>query len=320
MLSILSTLVPVFGIILFGILVDRMGFLPQETPACLNQFVYWIGLPLLLFQQLSRMQPGQVSGALVWGLLLGFAATYLLACLFFSGGFRKKPEESAVLALLSSFPNAAFMGLPIVVLLLPGNAEAAIVASLGAVLPSATMLFTDSKLECGRHSGENRRQALLSAFRSLYRNPLLIYSALGAAVSLFQLPVPRAILSITGMLGSTSAPCALFCMGMILSRQMTSSRGFTRGWLRRQLPMHLFKLAIQPLIMFGVLSLFGIRGIAVGVATIMAAMPTAIAAYIIAEKYQIATEDSSLGIVVDTAASAVTIPAIIILLQWQGLL
>lgn len=320
MLSILSTLVPVFGIILFGILVDRMGFLPQETPACLNQFVYWIGLPLLLFQQLSRMQPGQVSGALVWGLLLGFFATYFLAYLYFSGGFRKKQDEGAVLSLLSSFPNAAFMGLPIVVLLLPGNSEAAIVASLGAVLPSATMLFTDSKLECGRHTGESRRQALRSVFRSLYRNPLLIYSSLGAAVSLFQLPVPRAILSMTGMLGSTSAPCALFCMGMILSRQMTSSRGFTKGWLSRQLPMHLFKLAVQPLIMFGVLHLFGIRGVAVGVATIMAAMPTAIAAYIIAEKYQIATEDSSLGIVVDTAASAVTIPAIIILLQWQGLL
>lgn len=33
MLSILSTLVPVFGIILFGIVVERMGFLPIETSA-----------------------------------------------------------------------------------------------------------------------------------------------------------------------------------------------------------------------------------------------------------------------------------------------
>jgi len=34
MLSILSTLVPVFGIILFGIVVERMGFLPIETSGC----------------------------------------------------------------------------------------------------------------------------------------------------------------------------------------------------------------------------------------------------------------------------------------------
>ena len=37
MLSILSTLVPVFGIILFGIVVERMGFLPVETSVCLIQ-------------------------------------------------------------------------------------------------------------------------------------------------------------------------------------------------------------------------------------------------------------------------------------------
>ena len=63
MLSILSTLVPVFGIILFGIVVERMGFLPIETSGCLNQFVYWIGLPMMLFNQLARMEAGQMSGA-----------------------------------------------------------------------------------------------------------------------------------------------------------------------------------------------------------------------------------------------------------------
>ncbi len=320
MLSILSTLVPVFGIILFGIIIERMDFLPLETPACLNQFVYWIGLPMMLFQQLSRMEAGQVSSALVWGMLLSFAVTYLIADLLFTGGFRKRSQEGAVLALLSSFPNSAFMGLPIIVLLLPGDTDAAVVASLGAVLTSANMIFTDSKLEFARHTGEKRGKAFRSLFRSLYHNPMLVYSALGALVSLFQIPVPRAILAMTGMLGSTAAPCALFCMGMILSRQMTSSRGFVKGWVRRQFPLHLLKLAAEPLIMFGILYLLGIRGTALGVATVVSAMPTAVAAYIIAEKYQVATEDSSLGIVVDTALSALTIPVLIVLLQYQGLL
>ena len=212
------------------------------------------------------------------------------------------------------------MGLPIVVLLLPGNAEAAIVASLGAVLTSANMLFADGKLELGRHKGEGRKQAVLSLFRALYRNPLLIYSALGATVSLFHIPVPKSILSMTGMLGSTSAPCALFCMGMILSRQMTSSRGFVKGWARNQFPLHLIKLFVEPAFTYGLLYLLGVRGISLAVATIVAAMPTAVAAYIIAEKYQVAADDSSLGIVVDTALSAVTIPVLIVLFQSYGLL
>ena len=77
MLSILSTLVPVFGIILFGIVVERMGFLPIETSGCLNQFVYWIGLPMMLFNQLARMEAGQMSGAMVGGILLGYGITYI---------------------------------------------------------------------------------------------------------------------------------------------------------------------------------------------------------------------------------------------------
>ncbi len=111
MLSILSTLVPVFGIILFGIVVERMGFLPIETSGCLNQFVYWIGLPMMLFNQLARMEAGQMSGAMVGGILLGYGITYLFAYVVFSSLLRRRWEESSVFALLSSFPNAAFMGL-----------------------------------------------------------------------------------------------------------------------------------------------------------------------------------------------------------------
>lgn len=223
-------------------------------------------------------------------------------------------------ALLSSFPNAAFMGLPIVVLLLPDSSEAAIVASLCAVMTSANLLFTDGRLEAGKHKGEGRKQVFLSLLRSLFHNPLLIYSALGAAVSLLHIAVPKPILSMSAMLGSTSAPCALFCMGMILSKQMTSSQGFVKGWARRQFPLHVLKLVVEPLFIFGVLYLLGVRGIALASATIVAAMPTAVAAYIIAEKYQVATEDSSLGIVVDTALSAVSIPLLIVAFQYYGLL
>ena len=312
MLSLLSTLVPVFGIILFGIVVERMGFLPIETSGCLNQFVYWIGLPMMLFNQLARMEAGQMSGAMVGGILLGYGITYLFAYVVFSSLLRRRWEESSVFALLSSFPNAAFMGLPIVVLLLPD------VASLCAVMTSANLLFTDGRLEAGKHKGEGRKQVFLSLLRSLFHNPLLIYSALGAAVSLLHIAVPKPILSMSAMLGSTSAPCALFCMGMILSKQMTSSQGFVKGWARRQFPLHV--LVVEPLFIFGVLYLLGVRGIALASATIVAAMPTAVAAYIIAEKYQVATEDSSLGIVVDTALSAVSIPLLIVAFQYYGLL
>ena len=108
MLSILSTLVPVFGIILFGIVVERMGFLPIETSGCLNQFVYWIGLPMMLFNQLARMEAGQMSGAMVGGILLGYGITYLFAYVVFSSLLRRRWEESSVFV---EFPERGVHGL-----------------------------------------------------------------------------------------------------------------------------------------------------------------------------------------------------------------
>ena len=321
MLTILATLIPVFGIIFLGFLVQRLGFLPAGTAVCMNQFVYWIGLPALLFNQLARMEAGQVSSWLVGGILLSMAISHLLAYIFYSGGFRKSRKETAIMAMLSSFPNCAFMGLPIVILLLPDNHAAALTASLCAVLTFVVVLFTDCKLEItsGREN-RNGGKMLLYVLRSLFHNPLLIASALGACISLFQMKLPMPFNAMTSMLGATASPCALFCMGMILSAQMTSSRGFVPGWFSRQLPIHLFKLVVQPFILYGVLSLCGIQGIALGVSIIVVSMPTGIAAYIIAEKYQIATDDSSLGIVMNTTLSIFTIPVSIALMQFCGIL
>lgn len=320
MLSILSTLVPVFGIILLGIIVERLDFMPRETSVCLNQFVYWIGLPLLLFNALARMEAGQLSPALLWGIFLGLLIPYAVAYLFFFVEYPQKRREGAVFALLSSFPNSAFMGLPIIVLLLPGDEDAALIASVGAVLGVGNLLFTDGVLEMGRHCGEGRMKACLSLLRSLYRNPMLICSGLGALASLLHIRVPQPLMDIASMLGSTAAPCALFCMGMILSVQMTSSRGFVKGWVRRQFPLHVFKLFGQPLLTFAVLYGLGVRGVPVAVATLISAMPAGVAAYIVAEKYQVYAEDSSLGIVVDTGLSALSIPLIVIILQYYGFL
>ena len=81
-------------------------------------------------------------------------------------------------------------------------------------MTSANLLFTDGRLEAGKHTGEGRKQVFLSLLRSLFsQSPARLHSALGAAVSLLHIAVPKPILSMSAMLGSTSAPCALFCMG-----------------------------------------------------------------------------------------------------------
>ena len=76
---------------------------------------------MMLFNQLARMEAGQMSGAMVGGILLGYGITYLFAYVVFSSLLRRRWEESSVFALAVDFPERGVptWRLPIVVLLLP---------------------------------------------------------------------------------------------------------------------------------------------------------------------------------------------------------
>lgn len=320
MATLLSTLVPVFGIILLGIFLERIRFMPAQTAACLNYFVYWIGLPALLFTQMARMTPSRLLGELLVGLLASLALSYVLSFLLVSRGLRRKGGEVAVEALLGAFPNSIFMGLPILMLLLPNNETVALVAGLCAVVYNVALVIGDGSLALATsQDGGGRTQALRRLARTLYTNPMLGASVLGAICGLGGFPPPAALLSMTAMLGATASPCALFCMGMILAVQMRSSRGFHEGWFFDQVLVHCMKLLLMPLATYVCLRLFAVDGIALGVGVLLAGMPTGIAAYVIAEKHQTATSVASLGIIVSTGFSVLTIPITIWLLGEHGL-
>lgn len=334
MLTIITTLIPIFGIIGMGVFADRRQMLPASTASCLNQFVYWFSLPLLLFHQLAVLRPEDmpqgVAGGYVLGLGLALLLFFVLARLL---GERR--EDALILGLMGSFPNAAFMGMPVILLLYPGDGQAALAASLAVVLASVNLIVVDTML--GAKSG-GRRSLLRTAagvLRSLYHNPIMVCSALGACVGLLGISLPQPLLVMAKMIGSTASPCALFCMGMALSAQvagMSSAPHRARAageegkpaassapvapaagcaWLRRQLPLHVFKLLVSPALVYGMTWLLGGRGTALASSTIMAAMSTAVVAFVLAEKYDAIPGDASLGIVLDTGLAALTLPLVI---------
>ena len=345
MLSILAPVIPVFGIIFIGFFVERLRFLPNGTAFCMNQFVYWISLPALLFMTMASMEPGQVSGGHFGGIVVALAVGHLLFYAILSRGFRQNGKEVAVWSMLSSFPNCVFMGMPIVALLLPGNQTALVASGLFAIITFVIVVFTDCQLAilAGRDSTEaqegqgsdegknnkkdknGKRQSLpLYIALTLLHNPLLMSSILGAICSFIRLHIPMPIATILNMMGATASPCALFCMGMVLAGQLQALKGkkasMPNGWLLRQVPIHVLKLIVQPILLYVILYLFGVRGVALGVSVIVMGMPTGVASYIISEKYQVATNDSSLCIVISTMLSLVTITVTIAVLRTFGIL
>lgn len=325
-LTIFITVLPVFGIVLTGFLAERGRFLPAEMGGCLNQFVYWISLPALLFHELANMQAGAVSADFLMGLGVSATLAFVLAMLalhVWPNGLAWR--RSGMGALLATFPNSAFVGLPVVALLYPGNATAMLAGSVATVAYTFLLVAADVGLDMSRGAlAEGWGGFAGHTGKKMLCNPLLVGTAAGLVVNACGLVMPAPVNVFTSMLKATASPCALFCMGMLLAGQMDLVRDRSlRGPRKPRSPhvtMHLIRLILHPLLVWVVLDQgFGISGALLGASVMQAAMPTGLASYVVAEKqHEFAAEAPGI-IMVSTGLAVLTIPAIASVLRVYGL-
>ena len=321
--GIISALITVFGIMFLGLLAERRRILAPTMALCLNQFVYWVSLPAMLFSQMCSIPMTEEAATFMWATLAASLLCYLAAYLFFSGLWRRHHSETTLRTLAAVFPNAAFFGLPFVFMVFPDNEPAATAGMLSALLYSGVFLIADATLDILSDSGkeETRRNLGKRLFGELVHNPMIVSALVGACAGLSGLPMPKALLSITQMLGSTAAPCALFGMGMVLSAQLSDTSG-TRGSFSRKnlIIVCVSKLFLQPLFTFLVLLAVGCSGIAIAVGVAISAMPTGTMVYILGERYQTCPTEASMTVIVSTLLSLASLPLVMFALRGIGLI
>ncbi len=319
MSGILSALVTVFGIMFLGLAAERRRILAPAMALCLNQFVYWVSMPALIFMQMCSIPMGG-AGPFIWGSFGASMLCYFIYYLIFSRFWRVHRPETTIRALASAFPNAAFFGLPFIVMTFPGNEEAVTACMLCALLYTGVFLTADTTLDVLSSSGQARRGLGLRLAGELVRNPMLVSAVLGACAGFSGLPVPRAVTSIAQMLGSTAAPCALFGMGMVLSAQLSGAGAGAGAVKRGRLCLiSVFKLLVQPLLTFFVLLAAGCSGTALAVGTVTSAMPTATMVYILGERYQACPAEASFTVVATTLLALASLPVVMYALSFAGL-
>jgi len=96
MSAIVSALLTIFGIMLLGMITQRRRLFPESMALCLNQFVYWVSLPCLLFSQMCTIPGSDNARALVWGGLAASMLCYLLFYALFSRGFRDNSRAATI--------------------------------------------------------------------------------------------------------------------------------------------------------------------------------------------------------------------------------
>ncbi len=305
MASVLTILLPVFGLILTGFLTARTRLLTGEGIRGLATFVYYLAIPALLFRGTSAGMPdagGELALVLAYFIAtLGlFGVTMLLGAWRFGLGLR----EQSVMAINAAFGNTVQMGAPIILAAFgaAGLKPLTLIIALHAVvlLTLATIV-----IELGRGRGGGLAHALRATTRAVVGNPIVLAIAAGFLWSRLGLALPRAVAGFVDLLAPAAGPCALFTLGASLS-------GFRlAAGLHEILAIVLLKLVALPVLVWALTRAFALSPLDTAVAVVTAALPVGMNAFIFAQRYDIYVARSASAVVLSNIASVATLAVVL---------
>src|SRR5579871_5087762 len=223
MQAILNVALPIFGVILAGLLAGRWRILGGEATVALNAFVSYFALPVLFFGTLARTP---VRAVLDPDLMLGFSlvvlATFALGMLSTRLAVKGGLARMSLQGIAASWGNVGYMGVP---LCLAAFGEQGLPPAMLTVIVTAvvSMVFGVMLIELEVAAGRGPLRTFLRAAFNVARNPLPLSIALGIVYSAGGLPMPVPIEKWIDLLGAAAAPCALFAIGLFLSDKSVKS-------------------------------------------------------------------------------------------------
>lgn len=307
----LTPLFAVFGIMVLGTIVQKLQLLPAQTDQVLNQYVYYIAFPAIMLIALAQ-QP--IAEILQWGFIAGYSAalitTYLI-CLGISLLHAPKQHAlAAIRALNATFGNTAFIGIPLLMIMFPGQKSALIAAAIASLL--SVIMFGVALVSMELATNPKRQHhASIIMLMAIIKNPIVIGSLIGVAISALNITLPSGLAMMIQQIGNTSSPCALFAIGMVLAKAMRyqdGNRMFSMENLIELSLLNLFKLGVQPMLMFIFLSAFGVNGEYLIMAVTLSALPTAASVYLLAQRYNTHASVSAQGILLGTLITFISLP------------
>ncbi|MHA1599628.1 MAG: AEC family transporter [Alphaproteobacteria bacterium] len=267
--------------------------------ATLSRLTVYGTLPCLLVVSLATAPlPAAEVGALVY-FTIGQFFIFLALGWIAAVAFRLPVEMRPVLALAAPFAYVANYGIPLVELSL-GPAWVPYQAIITAVLTVLIFVLAPVMLNTG--AGDLRRSAV-----AVLRTPVLPAVAIGLALNILDIPLPRFLEFPLRLVGNANTPVALIALGAMLP---------TGQWLAARSAVSLgvaLRLLVGPLLTWLAVSTIGLPD-GMGVLFLVgAAAPVGILLPILCAEYGRQSGAASAMVVVSTAISPLAVTAMVYL-------
>jgi len=311
LIDTLLIVLPVFLVIGLGFGLRFTTLVDKQFLRQINKLVYFVALPVLLFHEISA---ADFSTTFNPSLLLGLTVSTLLVfgLTYFYASIRNYSAQVRGAFCQGAFRgNVAYVGLAISFSAYGEEGFAISGVLIGFIIPLINFLSVLAML-LPQQKSSHRIGTAFWAYQFLF-NPLIIASFIGIAWSYLALPIPQVIDRSLNILTGMSLPLALIAIGASFSLKPL------RGEFTVALVISGVKLVAAPALATLLLVLLGVRGVELASGVILAAAPTATAAYIMAQQLNSDAELTGTIIMMTTLASIVTYTLIIYLLKISGI-
>ena len=306
----LNATLPIFLMMMLGYFLRRVGLVTREFADLANGFVFKVALPVVLFDDLCRMD--LVTS---WdGGFVAFCALATLAASFCAGSSPGRVPWRGEFIQASYRSGAAFLGVAFIQSIY-GEAGVSPLMVIGAVpVYNVSAVVILQLMSPDRREGEGLDAGLLKrTLRGIATNPIILGIVAGCAWALLRLPMPAILGKAVSSVGGIATPLGLIALGASFSFRKAFAVGVP------SLVSSAIKLVGLELVFLPCAMVLGYTGQKLVAIMMVLGLPSTVSGYVMARNMGYEGTVNSSVVMLTTLLSSVTLTFWIWLLKSNGL-
>jgi len=316
LIQIFNSMAPVFFLIYLGWFAVHKKLVDKSAKKVCSTLVTDFVFPALLFTETYKAKLSQVfNGTWMLAFTLAMCSMWLIGFATNKFMLKKDLRQSAMQAMLCSFPNMGGMGIPFLALLI--GASSAISVAVANVIVAITiipgtlfLIELGGTVTSGPAGARSALQIIGAALLQSLKKPMVAAVLVGLFFSVTGLSavLPKFAVSSLDIVAKSCNFVSLFAVGVALyGTKLSMSKSLSANMV--------LKCLLNPAIVWALVMLFGLTGTSAEEMIFLLAMPTATTAAILAYQWNIQEAEASSIYLASTALSVITLPVLLILMQ-----
>lgn len=304
MFEILKYSLPLLGIAIFGYACSRIGIFGEKTTNFLNDFVFFVALPVQMLLQACEnniskvLQPDYLNAFILSTVIMSILTYFLMRKRF------PQTLSSMALTLMStSQVNSTYLAIPIFTIFL-GNALPILPILLYQAIVSTAVALTMIEMDINKVKGVkvSTKSTARIIWRVVITTPIIGASIVGMVMGIHEAPLPQIVSETGHLLDGVVSPIIFFTLGLSLGTLPFSLQ--ERAQSPEIIWICFLKNIVHPVLAYGLGKyIFGMHGKWLLVLVMVAAQPSARNIFTFSQRYGFDVQKSNVILIFTTLLS-----------------